>query len=252
MNTPSVSKDEFAVNGNSGQQTLGFSLLKKHESFPKKSLGSSRAFTLIELLTVIALICILGALLSAGLRVAREKARQITCMNNLRQIGIATLSYANDCQGIMHAAYDTATNVKWHAALYNKGYLPSPKTGDRTILQCPSLAPGWSDGASYGMIWPRRLSSGIWHNLYDVSQNYTWGNDKIKQSPSVYPLYVDSIITPSNKQWYRVMIYNVSDSLSGATHLRHQGMANVWFCDGHVGALDEKELSALGFEYCEH
>src|SRR5450432_2383849 len=64
---------------------------------------SSKAFTLIELLVVIAIIAILAAILFPVFAQAREKARQTSCLSNLKQLGLGFLMYASDNDGYFPA-----------------------------------------------------------------------------------------------------------------------------------------------------
>ena len=61
--------------------------------------GERRGFTLIELLVVIAIIAILAAILFPVFAKAREKARQTSCLSNLKQIGTSVLMYTQDFGG---------------------------------------------------------------------------------------------------------------------------------------------------------
>lgn len=71
----------------------------------------NRGFTLIEVLIVIAIIAILAAILFPVFIAARENARQSYCLNNMRELGMAFLNYADDSNGLLPGAALSSRNI---------------------------------------------------------------------------------------------------------------------------------------------
>jgi prepilin-type N-terminal cleavage/methylation domain-containing protein/prepilin-type processing-associated H-X9-DG protein len=81
---------------------------------------SKKGFTLIELLAVIAIIAILAAILFPVFAQTREEARQSSCANNMRRMGLAQMNYVDDCDSIMQPGYVGLNGVEtvWAELLY--------------------------------------------------------------------------------------------------------------------------------------
>jgi prepilin-type N-terminal cleavage/methylation domain-containing protein len=176
----------------------------------------SRAFTLIELLTVMAIIAMLAAIILPAVIKARERARRAICVSNLRQIGIACQAYAasfnerfpttalnrdvfapnpgssNVWQWV--DASDGSDNYLGKAALYNLTKLFPQFMDDPNIFTCPSdeliLDPysgttgfqGLLDGVSAGS---QRLQGGNWNGDTSIC-SYGYKADVIILDTGVY------------------------------------------------------------------
>ncbi|NLO07705.1 MAG: DUF1559 domain-containing protein [candidate division WS1 bacterium] len=91
-----------------------------------------RGFTLIELLVVIAIIAILAAILFPVFARAREKARQSSCLSNVKQLMLGILMYSQDYDERLMMRYNgTVTNIRFPNLVY-------PYVKNVQLFQCPS------------------------------------------------------------------------------------------------------------------
>lgn len=124
----------------------------------KKTMRKMVAFTLIELLIVIAIIAILAGMLLPAIRMAKESGRQIVCAGNLRQQHLALMSYASDFNSLLPYSYaegQSAYEVTWQQILYYGDYIQvkgmqacwngapeswfqNARSVTNTVFKCPS------------------------------------------------------------------------------------------------------------------
>ena len=151
----------------------------------------SRGFTLIELLVVIAIIAILAAMLLPALQSARERARRSNCTNNLKQMGLALMSYAQDNKEKMpigkvnvakpdKSAYDDGKNTGVEEARTETGAQVAFNTlrygeylSDGNMFVCPSSSASAQTDANEDMSYSTTTVTLSYAYGYVASGNYT-------------------------------------------------------------------------------
>lgn len=210
------------------------------------------AFTLIELLVVITIIAILASLLLPSLARGRTSAKATTCINNLKQIGTAWMTYAVDAQGYLPRIFIPGTQHKkphWPQATYGAGYLPTPVTGDPTVMVCPSgprtstwlpTAPNSRRDLVYGMANHVGQNLSGWQRTGSSVNPPGWRLGPI-ESPSTRVFAADS-----RERNVRMQCYTLRPTSNGSglkTHIRHSLRATTLFADGRVTGSDFADLA---------
>jgi prepilin-type processing-associated H-X9-DG protein/prepilin-type N-terminal cleavage/methylation domain-containing protein len=203
---------------------------------------ASTAFTLIELLVVIAIIAILAAILFPVFAQAREKARQTSCLSNLKNLGTAFAMYSSDYDGSMvpgNITVPTGGNldrVSWDR-------LAQPYVKNYQILACPSdsaspnVAAPWGGNVRRSYSMPMNMGWD-WTVSGDASKN--WGTYNVSESQLQFPSVTVYLVERNNCQsatdWGSCAVTEGMQGADGRAHYRHSGMANVLFADGHAKA----------------